>query len=137
MKVVLFCGVSNETKVNELKEYANSKGITEYEVLPILRTATKPISKRVMWGMVKDYFEGHTECDTIIVSSIGKLVRTLTELEEIKAYMETYHKTLYIMDTDLLVYEKGKITKIGELCFNQSASMAIEERNNKIERLKR
>lgn len=142
MRTVLYAGVSSdavhyENKVNELKVYANNKGITEYDVLFINKYAPQPISKKIMWGLVKEYLKAHPECDTIIVSSIGKLVRTQIELEEIKEYMEANCKTLYVMDTDFLVYEKGKITKDAEVCFNMVASKAIIERNTKIERLKR
>ena len=100
-KAVLMCRVSTEAQdyeaqIGDLKKYAISKGITEWEVIATKESGYRDISEREGWLKTKQFFEKHPDYDTLIVTEISRLGRRETAIAEIKEYMERNMKSLFI-----------------------------------------
>ena len=141
-KAILLCRVSTEAQdyeaqINDLEKYAASKGITECHVIACKESGYKNIQKREGWIKTKDYFDQHSDYDTLIVTEISRLGRRETAIAEIKEYMEKFKKSLYIKDIDLHLYDKGKKKPESDIVFSVFASMATTEMSQKKERFLR
>lgn len=141
-KAVLMCRVSTdsqdyEAQITDLKRYAENKGMTECYVIATKESGFKSISEREGWVQTKEYFEKHTDYDTLIVTEISRLGRRETAIAEIKEYMELNKKSLFIKDLDLQLLDHGKKKPESDIVFSVFASMATTEMSVKKERFKR
>ena len=64
-----------EAQIGDLKKYAISKGITEWEVIATKESGYRDISEREGWLKTKQFFEEHPDYDTLIVTEISRLGR--------------------------------------------------------------
>lgn len=141
-KAILMCRVSTEgqdyeAQIGDLKKYAISKGITECHVIATKESGFRNINDREGWIRTKEYFEGHPDYDTLIVTEISRLGRRETAIAEIKEYMERNKKSLYIKDLDLHLYDRGKKKPESDIVFSVFASMATSEMSVKKDRFMR
>lgn len=126
-----------EAQIGDLKKYAQSKGITECHVIATKESGFRNINEREGWIKTKEYFEEHTDYDTLIVTEISRLGRRETAIAEIKEYMERNMKSLFIKDLDLHLYDRGKKKPESDIVFSVFASMATSEMSVKKDRFMR
>jgi len=141
-KAILLCRVSTEAQdyeaqITDLKKYAESKGITECKIISTKESGFKRIQAREGWLKTKEFFENNRDYDTLIVTEISRLGRRETAIAEIKEYLETTGKSLYIKDLDLHLYDKGKKRAESDIVFNVFASFATNEMSQKKDRFLR
>lgn len=141
-KAILLCRVSTEAQdyeaqISDLKKYAASKGITDCHVIADKESGFRDIQKREGWTKAKDFFAKHPDYDTLIATEISRLGRRWTAIAEIKEYIESTGKSLYIKDLDLHLYDKGKKKAESDITFSIFAALAANEMDEKRDRFAR
>lgn len=136
------CRVSTESQdyeaqISDLQKYAQSKGITECHVIATKESGYRNIHEREGWIKTKEFFESHPDYDTLIVTEISRLGRRETAIAEIKEYMESNKKSLFIKDLNLHLYDRGKKQPESDIVFSVFASMATSEMSVKKDRFMR
>lgn len=122
----------------DLKKYANDLG---YEVAGIISTKEsgfRTIERKDGFRQVKEFFAGHKDCRTLIITELSRLSRYDDVLIHCKTYFKENKIQLIVKDINFRLFDdNGNYNYTTDYIFNMFATMASAEMQQKRERFSR
>lgn len=122
----------------DLKKYANDLG---YDVLGIISTKEsgfRTIERKDGFRQVKEFFAGHKDCRTLIITELSRLSRYDDVLIHCKTYFKENKIQLIVKDINFRLFDdNGNYNYTTDYIFNMFATMASAEMQQKRERFSR
>ena len=122
----------------DLKKYASDLG---YEVAGIISTKEsgfRTIERKDGFRQVKEFFAGHKDCRTLIITELSRLSRYDDVLIHCKTYFKENKIQLIVKDINFRLFDdNGNYNYTTDYIFNMFATMASAEMQQKRERFSR
>jgi DNA invertase Pin-like site-specific DNA recombinase len=128
-----------EPQINDLIEYAKSKGYNKFKELSTTESGLIESKNELRFLELKNFVENNPEYNTIFATELSRIARKQSTLHKVKDWLLDKKIQLYLKDSSYSLFEENsdKESLAGHMMFTLFGLFAESEMNTKKERFQR